>query len=105
MEYSRDFYRLLAAATGNKVIAMIVHSVTDIHMRFVYAKVTSSGVSLPKLIEKRQAFLDSLHLKDEAKAARLMRTHLASVHRMLESDPGAMSLHVALAEMRPTSAI
>jgi hypothetical protein len=30
-----------------------------------------------------------------------MRNHLDSVQRMLEQDPGAMSLHVALAEMRP----
>lgn len=105
VEYSREFYRLMAAATGNKVIAMIVHSVTDIHMRFVYAKVASSGVSQPKLVESRQAFVDALRAGDEAKAARLMRSHLMSVHRMLEADPGAMSLHVALAEMRPTGAM
>jgi hypothetical protein len=30
-----------------------------------------------------------------------MRTHLEAVQRMLERDPGAMSLHVALAEVRP----
>jgi hypothetical protein len=30
-----------------------------------------------------------------------MRTHLEAVQRMLEQDPGAMSLHVALAEVRP----
>ena len=39
VECSREFYRLLAASTGNKVIAMIMDSVTEIHMRFVYAKV------------------------------------------------------------------
>lgn len=105
VEFSRDFYRLLAAATGNKVIAMIVHSVTDIHMRFVYAKVASSGVSLPRLIERRQSFLNALRGGDQTKAARLMRSHLMSVNRMLEADPGAMSLHVALAEMRSTGAL
>lgn len=105
VEYSREFYRLMAAATGNKVIAMILHSVTDIHMRFVYAKVASSGVSLPRLVERRQAFVDALRAGDEAKAAKLMRSHLMAVHRMLEADPGAMSLHVALAEMRPTGAM
>lgn len=105
VEYSRDYYRLLAAATGNRVIAMIVHSVTDIHMRFVYAKVASTGVTLPRLIERRQAFLDALRSGDEAKATQLMRSHLKSVHRMLEADPGAMSLHVALAEIRTTGAM
>lgn len=105
VEYSREFYRLLAAATGNKVIAMIVHSVTEIHMRFVYAKVASSGVSLPRLVERRQALVDALRLRNDSEAVRLVRAHLASVHRMLEADPGAMSLHVALAEIRSTGAL
>jgi GntR family transcriptional regulator, transcriptional repressor for pyruvate dehydrogenase complex len=34
-------------------------------------------------------------------ATRLMRAHLDSVQKMLEQDPGAMSLHVALAEIQP----
>jgi len=34
-------------------------------------------------------------------SARLMRIHLESVQRMLEQDPGSMSLHVALAEIQP----
>ena len=55
VECSREFYRLLASATGNKVMAMIMDSVTEIHMRFVYAKVASSGVSMPQLVEKRRA--------------------------------------------------
>src|SRR6202011_1806426 len=38
VECSREFYKLLASATGNNVIAMIVDSVTEIHMRFVSAK-------------------------------------------------------------------
>lgn len=101
VECSRDFYRILAASTGNKVIAMIVDSVTEIHMRFVYAKVMSSGVAMPRLSEKRRQFLTALRARDVSTATRLMRTHLDSVQRMLEQDPGAMSLHVALAEMQP----
>jgi GntR family transcriptional repressor for pyruvate dehydrogenase complex len=101
VECSREFYKLLAAATGNKVMAMIMDSVTEIHMRFVYAKVASSGVSMPQLVEKRRQFLSALRRRDVAAAAGLMRVHLESVQRMLGSDPGAMSLHVALAEMQP----
>lgn len=101
VEYSREFYRLLAAATGNKVIAMIVHSVTEIHMRFVYAKVASSGVSTPRLVERRRTLLEALRARDEAAAASRMRAHLEYVQRMLQADPGAMSLRIALAEMRP----
>jgi len=101
VECSREFYKLLAAATGNKVMAMIMESVTEIHMRFVYAKVASSGVSMPQLVEKRQQFLSALRARDVSSATRLMRVHLESVQRMLESDPDAMSVHVALAEMQP----
>jgi DNA-binding FadR family transcriptional regulator len=101
VECSREFYKLLAAATGNKVMAMIMDSVTEIHMRFVYAKVASSGVSMPRLVEKRRQFLAALRTRDVSAAAGLMRVHLESVQRMLESDPDAMSLHVALAEMQP----
>jgi GntR family transcriptional regulator, transcriptional repressor for pyruvate dehydrogenase complex len=101
VECSRDFYRLLAVATGNKVIAMILDSVTEIHMRFVYAKVASSGVAMPRLAEKRRQFLAALRERNVPTATRLMRLHLESVQRMLEQDPGAMSLQVALAEMQP----
>jgi GntR family transcriptional repressor for pyruvate dehydrogenase complex len=101
VECSREFYKLLAAATGNKVMAMIMDSVTEIHMRFVYAKVASSGVSMPQLVEKRRQLLSALRTRDVSAASRLMRVHLESVQRMLESDPDAMSVHVALAEMQP----
>jgi len=80
---------------------MIVDSVTEIHMRFVYAKVMSSGVAMPRLPEKRRQFLTALRARNVSTATRLMRTHLGSVQRMLEQDPGAMSLYVALAEMQP----
>lgn len=101
VECSREFYRLLAAATGNMVIAMITDSVTEVHMRFVYAKVASSGVAMPRLADRRRLFLEALQLRDAAAATRLMRAHLLAVQRMLERDPGAMSLRVALAEIKP----
>ena len=101
VECSREFYKLLAASTGNKVIAMIMDSVTEIHMRFVYAKVVSSGVAMLRLAEKRRQFLSALRARNASTATRLMRAHLESVQRMLEQDPGAMSLQVALAEMQP----
>lgn len=101
VECSREFYKILATATGNKVIAMIVDSVTEIHMRFVYAKVASSGVAMPRLAERRRQFVAALRERNVASAVRLMRSHLEAVQRMLEQDPGAMSLQVALAEMQP----
>jgi DNA-binding FadR family transcriptional regulator len=100
IECSREFYKFLAESTGNKVIAMITNSVTEIHMRFVYAKVASSGAATPRLTEKRRQFLSALRARDVTAATRLMRIHLESVQRMLELDPGSMSLHVALAEVQ-----
>jgi GntR family transcriptional repressor for pyruvate dehydrogenase complex len=100
VECSREFYRLLAESTGNKVIAMMVNSVTEIHMRFVYAKVASSGAATPRLTDKRRQFLSALRARDVTAATRLMRVHVESVQRMLELDPGSMSLHVALAEVQ-----
>jgi GntR family transcriptional regulator, transcriptional repressor for pyruvate dehydrogenase complex len=101
VECTREFYKLLALATGNKVIAMIMDSVTEIHLRFVYAKVASSGAATPRLVERRRQFLSALCARNVSAATRLMRSHLESVQRMLEADPGSMSLHVALADMRP----
>jgi GntR family transcriptional repressor for pyruvate dehydrogenase complex len=101
VECTREFYKLLALATGNKVIAMIMDSVTEIHLRFVYAKVASSGAATPRLVERRRQFLSALSARKASAATRLMRGHLESVQRMLESDPGAMSLHVALADIQP----
>ncbi|MBN8988931.1 MAG: FadR family transcriptional regulator [Rhizobiales bacterium] len=101
VECSREFYRLLANSTGNKVIAMIMDSVTEIHMRFVYAKVASSGVAMSRLADRRRQLVSAIAEKNAALASRLMGAHLEAVQRMLEQDPGAMSLHVALAEVRP----
>ena len=67
---------------------MIMDSVTEIHMRFVYAKVASSGVAMPRLAEKRRQFLAALRARNVAAATRLMRTHLESVQRMLEAGSG-----------------
>ncbi len=101
VECTREFYKLLALATGNKVIAMIMDSVTEIHLRFVYAKVASSGAATPRLVERRRQFLSALCARNVSAATRLMRSHLELVQRMLEADPGSMSLHVALADMHP----
>jgi DNA-binding GntR family transcriptional regulator len=56
---------------------------------------------MARLAEKRRQFLAALRERNVSSATRLMRTHLESVQRMLEQDPGAMSLHVALAEVQP----
>lgn len=85
MECSREFYRLLAGAAHNGMLSMMVYSITEILMQFVYA----NGRLQPRLVEKRRAFLAALRARDAELATRLMRTHLASVHRLLEPVQGA----------------
>lgn len=84
VECSREFYRLLVAAAHNQVLAMMVRSVTEILMQFVYMRVAGGGKPQPRLVEKRRAFLAALRVRDVELAAKLMRAHLASVHRLLE---------------------
>ena len=97
VECSREFYRLLAAATHNQVLAMMVHSITEILMQFVYVRVSAGGKPQPKLVEKRRAFLDALRQRDAETATRLMRLHLISVHRLLEPAPAEPRVRAAAA--------
>ena len=97
VECSREFYRLLVACAHNQVLAMMVRSVTEILMQFVYGRVAAGGKPQPRLVEKRRAFLAALRARDAELATRLMRTHLVSVHRLLEpfadaSSPGRLAV-------------
>jgi GntR family transcriptional regulator, transcriptional repressor for pyruvate dehydrogenase complex len=56
---------------------------------------------MSRLAERRRQLLSAIASRNASSARRLMRTHLEAVQRMLEQDPGAMSLHVALAEVQP----
>lgn len=80
---SREFYKLLAAATHNAVLAMLVQSVTEILMGFVNARVASGGKPTPRLVTSRREFLGALRDRDEDRARELMRKHLQAIHRML----------------------
>ena len=84
VECSREFYSLLAAATRNQVLSMMVHSLTEILMKFVYARVAAGGTPQPRLVEKRRDFLAALRARDATRATRLMTMHLKSVHLLLK---------------------
>jgi DNA-binding FadR family transcriptional regulator len=87
IECSREFYRLLAAATRNQMLSMIVHSLTEVLMQFVYRRVAAGGRPQPRLVAKRREFLAALRSRDAGRAALLMKTHLQSVHRLLQATP------------------
>ena len=89
VECSREFYRLLVAATHNQVLAMMVHSLTEILMHFVTLRVAAGGKLQPRLTEKRREFVAALRARDAERACALMHSHLESVHRLLKESPKA----------------
>lgn len=89
VECSREFYRLLVAATHNQVLAMMVHSLTEILMHFVTLRVAAGGKPQPRLTEKRREFLAALRARNADRACGLMHSHLESVHRLLKESPKA----------------
>jgi len=98
VECSREFYRLLVAAAHNEVLTMMVRSVTEILMQFVYTRVAGGGKPQPRLVEKRRAFLAALRARDAELATHLMRNHLASVHRLLEPFVDAKPARAAVGD-------
>jgi len=82
-----EFYRLLALATRNEALKILVDSITDILVRFLRG--ISEDVELPGLVAHRRRFLRHLRARDSAKAAREMEAHLDKLHELLaRSRPG-----------------
>jgi DNA-binding FadR family transcriptional regulator len=95
VECSREFYRLLGAATHNAVLAMTLQSITEILMQFVYSRVANGGKPTPRLVAKRREFLQALRARDREQATQLMRTHLEAIHRMLKEPVGGAGSRAA----------
>jgi DNA-binding FadR family transcriptional regulator len=77
-----DFYGLLALATCNTVLKILVDSITDILVRFLRG--ISEDVELPGLIAHRRRFLKYLKARDVEGAVREMELHLNKLHRLLD---------------------
>ena len=86
IESSREFYRLLAAASHNAALCLIVDSLTDILMKYLHARVSAGARLKPDLVQARRRFLGLLASRDAEAAALEMRTHLKGVHRLLTGD-------------------
>jgi DNA-binding FadR family transcriptional regulator len=94
IECSREFYRLLAAASHNAALCLIVDSLTDILMGYLRARVSAGARTKRDLIQARRRFLALLSSRDADAAVREMRAHLRSVHRLLTVDGGEASAPV-----------
>jgi tripartite-type tricarboxylate transporter receptor subunit TctC/DNA-binding FadR family transcriptional regulator len=77
-----DFYRLLALATCNKVLKILVDSITDTLVRFLRG--ISEDVELPGLIAHRRRFVRYLRARDVEGAVPEMELHLNKLHRLLD---------------------
>lgn len=72
-----QFYRLLAQATRNEVMIIIVDALTDIVLRIILR-----GEALPRIevVKVHQAILRCLRRRDADKAADIMSRHLKSLN-------------------------
>lgn len=86
IECSREFYRLLAAASHNAALFLIVDSLTDILMTYLLARFVEGVRLKPDLVPARRRFLKLLAARDADAAALEMRTHLKGIHRLLTGD-------------------
>ena len=76
-----EFYRLLALATHNEILKILVDSITDILVRFLHG--VSEDIELPSLIAHRRRFFRHLEARDGASASHEMEQHLHKLHRLL----------------------
>jgi GntR family transcriptional regulator, transcriptional repressor for pyruvate dehydrogenase complex len=80
LEYSIEFYKILAAATRNDVLSILIDSLTHI-LRLVIARVGPD----PRmdLVEVRRRFMKHLRARDADRASAEMSEHLGRLHEHL----------------------
>jgi GntR family transcriptional regulator, transcriptional repressor for pyruvate dehydrogenase complex len=105
IECSREFYRLLAAATHNAALCLIVDSLTEILMNYLRARVAAGVRTDPDLVKTRRRFLRLLGARDADGAAREMHRHLQSVHRLLTGHDGRTAAAARQAPSRRSAAL
>lgn len=81
LRYVTEFYRLLALATRNEVLTIMVDSLTDILLRFL--RNMTGGAPQPGLVESRRRFYRHLKARDADKAAKELEAHLTKLNKLL----------------------
>jgi DNA-binding FadR family transcriptional regulator len=82
-----QFFRLIARATGNEVLTMLVDSLGDI-IRYVIDK--TGRVARPELVPVRRRILKAMRARDVAAATAAMDEYLAIVHEGMDAEPIAL---------------
>ena len=81
------FFRLIAQATGNEVLTMLVDSLGDI-VRYVIDK--TGRKARPELVPVRRRILKAMRARDAAAATKAMNEYLAVVHEGMDAEPVAL---------------
>jgi DNA-binding GntR family transcriptional regulator len=81
LRYATQFYRLLALATRNEVLTIMVDSLTDILLRFLGGMM--GGAPQAGLVESRRRFFRHLQARDAEKATKELESHLNKLHKLL----------------------
>jgi GntR family transcriptional repressor for pyruvate dehydrogenase complex len=81
IRYATEFYRLLALATRNEILTMLVDALTDILLRFLRGM--AGGAPQPGLVESRRRFFRHLKARNADKAAQEIENHLTKLHKLL----------------------
>lgn len=81
------FFRLIAQATRNEVLTMLVDSLGDI-VRYVIDK--TGRVARPELVAVRRRILKAMRARDANAAIKAMNKFLAVVHECMDVEPIAL---------------
>lgn len=85
-EVSYDFYQLLAAATRNNALVMLVTSMSDLVRRLVRTRELYGKRPMENLVASRRRLLRSLRDRDGDAAVAELRAFLIRVHKLMEDD-------------------
>ena len=77
LQHATDFYELLASATKNKVMTVVVRSLTDV-IRVILQRIEIYPTQ--DLALSRRRFLEALQARNGDQAAQEMHTHLRKLH-------------------------
>ena len=83
-EASMQYFHLIAQATRNEVLTMLVDSLGDI-VRYVIDKVGRKA--RPELVAVRRRILKAMRARDVAAATRALNEFLGSVHEQMDAEP------------------
>jgi len=78
------FFRIIARATRNEVLVMLVDSLSDI-IRVIIDR--TGRIARPELVSVRRRILKAMRARDADTAMKAMNEYLAVVHKSIDAEP------------------